>query len=152
MRNINLYLKTSVISWFIFWIGVLFLRFYPIAIFRVNQLPLPIEVEKAETGKTVVYIEDYCKYVGAPGNVTHALQKKLTKKEINEHIQDILVTFDTMQKINVPMGCHTLKVPIPIPVDLEKGREYRIIKNIHVKVNIIRNVDLEFVSDWFTVI
>lgn len=150
MKATLLLLKITTISWFLFWILIFYLKFVPLTVFELTKplfVPSPVK-----SGETVTYIEDYCKYIGNKGTVVHALQKKLTDKEKAQGIADISYVFDPLKDVNVPTGCHSFSVNIVAPESLEKGREYRVFKTIHIRVNIVRTVDLEFYSNWFKVI
>lgn len=144
-------LRMTVIFWFLFWGYILYCLFYPYTIFEYNILPLPVSKTVVKAGEVINYHGDYCKYVGQAGDVTHTLERKLTEKERRQHVSDMLVTFDVIKNTNLPMGCHTIDPIVPIPTGTPKGM-YRIVKNIHVKMNMFRVVDLEFKSDWFQVI
>lgn len=113
MKYTLLLVKVTTISWFLFWIGIFYLRFVPITVFELHKpifVPSPVIA-----GKTVTYIEDYCKYIGNKGTVVHSLQKKLTEEEKAQGIADISYVFDPLENVNVPTGCHSFSVDIFAP-------------------------------------
>lgn len=152
MQKLEFYiLRMTIVFWFIFWGYILYSMFWPPIIFKYNVFPLPVNKQIVKAGETISYHGDYCKYVGSPGTVTHSLERKLGPKEIEQHISDIIIIFDAIKNTNPPMGCHTVDPEILIPSGIKPGT-YRVNKNIHVKVNSFRIVDLEYVSDWFHVV
>jgi hypothetical protein len=144
-------LRMTMLIWFVFWGYILYCLFWPPVVFKYNHLPLTVSSLQVKPGDKITYTADYCKYIGNVASITHSLQKELTTKEKSDHIADIVVVFDTIKDANVPINCHVIYPEIIIPKDLDPGR-YRIVKNIHTKVNMFRVVDLEFYSEWFNVI
>ena len=143
--------KTTVIAWFLFWGFILYEMFWPPVIFQYNILPLPVSKSQVLPGETISYHGDYCKYTCAPADVTHALEKQMTKQEKQQGISDIKIIFDEIKKSNLPLGCHTIDPAIPIPTGTQPGI-YRIVKTIRSQINTYRQVDLQFYSEWFTVL
>lgn len=152
MKHLVIMMKATIVTWFLFWGFMLYELFWPFTVFEIKTPYLPISVSKIHGGETQYYTENYCKYIGNTGNVTHSLEMELTPQDKKEHISDIVVVFETLRNVNVPSGCHSVTVPVLVPSGVRKSRRYRIVKNIHIKVNPFRIVDLEFKSDWFTII
>lgn len=144
-------LRMTVIFWFLFWGYILYSLFWPPKVFTYNQLPLPVDKKVVKRGEAVIITGDYCKYIGNKADVTFSLERKLTDKEKKQHIKDISLTFDQIKNSNLPMGCHVTSWPIIIPQELTKT-EWRLIKSIHVKMNPFRVIDLEYKSEWFSVV
>lgn len=143
--------RLTIITWFLF-LGFVFVEmFYPYVVFKYNILPLPISKTTVKPGDMISYHGDYCKYTGAPADVTHALEKKVTEQEKKQGIADIQIIFEEIKKSNLPLGCHTIDPVIPIPTGVEPGT-YRIVKAIHSDINHFRQIDMQFYSEWFTVL
>lgn len=150
-RHESYILRATIIFWFIFWWYILYSMFWPPIVFKYNQLPLPVDKRVVKRGDLLTITGDYCKYIGNKADVTFSLERKLTEDQKKRHIKDINLTFDEIKNSNLPMGCHVTSWNILIPYELTKT-DWRLIKSIHVKVNHFRTIDLEYTSEWFTVI
>lgn len=116
-----------------------YLLFAPVKVIEPNVQPYKVVESEAKAGEEVTYTVDYCKYIDAPGTITRQL------------IAEGVAVNSQEQAVFLPSGCPLRKdIKVKLPLDLASG-EYYIRINLEYRVNAVRTVEYEFITESFHV-
>lgn len=121
-------------------IYISYLLFAPVTVIQPLTQPYKVLNQTAKAGDHLVYEVHYCKYLDSPGT-------------INRQIVIDGVAIDSQeQPVFLPTGCPVKKeIKVPLPLNLPNGT-YKILINLHYKVNPIRIIDYEFETEEFQIV
>jgi hypothetical protein len=136
--RIKFLLAKSALIFIACFIGLIaFWLFYPYKVLVLKNNPAPVLADSVEAGQMVVYFSDFCRYTNLPAIVTRQFIDGVVYTTPSENVTDIA-------------RCDRRIVSVRVPPTLMPDK-YHIKVIVQIKVNPIRTMTYEFLTEEFNV-